>query len=629
MLTPLRRMRAPLSVLLVALACLGLAATAPLQRLALPCLDLGWRLLRQLPPAPALDRAAGPGSVQTDVVIVGLDEASIADSGKPFALMQGELAELLAGLSAGEARAVGFDLVLPARSYPALLPSATHELALALAQTRARMPLVIGAMPVLPTADEDAARLYAAVVGDAGLASLQVPPDADGVLRRAPVVHALPAQWLPPLGTQLAGALGVAGRDGWVDFRLGAPFVYLPLARMLALARAGDQAGLRALLKGRVVLVGAILPDQDRQRLPVALAAWEHGVTTAGVVFQAQLLRSQLAQRMVQPAPLAEAAAAVLAAWLMWRLRRRPRTASAAALALAVSAAALALLGLYHGRLASPLAAWLVLATGVAWCWWRAYRDQRAGQRRMRSIFAGYVSPAILDTILSGDLRAGLASQRQPLAFLFADLRGFTGLCAVMPPEQVIAMLNRYYAAITVPLHRHGGTIDKFSGDGVMVFFGAPAPSDNPCRDALLAAHGVLEALALLNAELAREGQAPLQAGIGIAYGDAVLGNVGSAERHDYTATGAATALAAHIQQLCKSTTYCVLVERSVLERAALPPALLARYALFERHLDKHGPVALAGYPVLKGTDYVHQMDAGSLAAGDSVAGSGGPPAGD
>ena len=587
------RLAAPLAVLLLALACLGLAATAPLQRLALPCLDLGWRLLRQLPPS------SQPDGTAAEVVIVGIDEASIGASGKPFALMQGELAELLDGLSMGAARAVGFDLVLPAHSYPALLPQASRQLALALAQTRSQLPLVIGAAAPLTTAAAgDAARLYGAIVGETGLATLQVPQDADGGLRRAPATD---TQSLPPLTAQLAAALGAPVSDGWVDFRLGAQFSYIPLSRVLALVRAGDRAGLQALVRARVVLVGAILPDQDRQRLPVALASWDAGDTTPGVVFQAQLLRSQLAQRMVQPAPLATAGTALWFAWLMWRLRRRPRIASAAALVLAAAAAALALLALYHGDLVLPIAPWLVLASGVAWSWWRAYRDQRAGQRRMRSIFAGYVSPAILDTILSGDLRAGLVSQRQPLAFLFADLRRFTAMCNAMAPEQVIAMLNRYYAAITVPLHHHGGTIDKFSGDGVMVFFGAPAPSDNPCRDAVLAAHGVLAALETLNAELAREGQATLQAGIGIAYGDAVLGNVGSAERHDYTATGAATALAAHIQQLCKSTPYALLVERSVLQRAALPAALAAGYTLLEQPIDKHGQVALAGYPVLKG----------------------------
>lgn len=593
---PWRRPAALLYLLLVVLACLGLAATPPLQRLALPALDISWRLLRQLP--GTIDGATGTAP---EVVIVGIDEAAIAASGKPFALMQGELAVLLDGLRAGQARAVGLDLILPARSHAALLPGASRQLALALAAVRDQVPLVIGAMPASAVAADDAAPLYAAIAGDAGLASLHVPQDADGVLRRAPLAG---EHGMPSLSAQLAASLGVVARAGLVDFRHGARFDYVPLPHVLALRRSGDRQGLRQLFAGRVVLIGAILPDQDRQRLPVAMAAWEPGTVTAGVVFQAQLLRSQLSRRMVQPAPWLEAAGALLAGMLIWRLRHRPLAASASGAGLAVLGTLLSLCCLAHGLLVSPLACLLVLAAGVAWSSWRAYREQRAGQRRLRAIFAGYVSPAILDTILSGDLRAGLASQRQPLAFLFADLRGFTAMCAALPPEQVIASLNRYYAAITIPLHRHGGTIDKFSGDGVMVFFGAPAPSAHPCRDALLAAHGVLEALDILNAELAREGRAPMLAGIGIAYGDAVLGNVGTAERHDYTATGFAAALAAHIQQLCKNTPYALLMERSVLEHAALAPEVAARYALIERHIDKHGQVALAAYSHLKGSSH-------------------------
>lgn len=577
-------MRALAATALVVALCIALAASAPAQRLRHAALDFGWLLLRAWP-APA----AAP-----EVLIIGIDSDAIAASGKPFALMQDELALLCDALRHAGVRAAGFDLILPLNGYQQLVPGASERLALALARLRDSAPLVLGVLDEPPAAGNAAGRLYYAIAGRAGLASLQVPLDSDGVLRRSPVEQ---QGATPPLSIQLMSRMGQPGAPGLVDFRLGAPFTYIPLARVLSSMRAGDHAALRALLGGKVVLIGAILPDQDRQRLPVPLAAWDHSDSTPGVVFQAQLLRLQLAQRMVQPAPLAAATAAVLAGLLMCALRRRPLACLLAALAagLALAGAALALLA--AGADASPIAAWLVLACGTAWSWWRAYRAQRDGQRRTRAIFAGYVSPAILETILSGDLRAGLASRRQPLAFLFADLRGFTAFCAVTPPEQVIAFLNRYYAAITPPLHQYGGTIDKFSGDGVMVFFGAPAPSDNPCRDALLAAHGVLAALAALNVELVAEGRQPVSAGIGIAYGDAVLGNVGSAQRHDYTATGAATTLAAHLQQLCKHLPYTLLAERSVLERAALPPALHQQYQQLEHNLEKHGAVALAAFP--------------------------------
>jgi adenylate cyclase len=440
------------------------------------------------------------------------------------------------------------------------------------------------------------AGLYAAMAGAGGEGLLLVPADRDGVLRRlgggGSHGHAVEALLAP----RLAARLGQPTGAGIVDFSIGRPFDYLPLQAVVDLERHGDAAGLRARFAGKIVLLGAILPDQDRQRLPLALANWEAGRTVGGVVFQAQAVRSLMQGAMIRSLPHGADLAAVLAPALLWRLRRRLRIAAAAALALAAALAGASLLLLARG-IELPLPPVLAaLALGLGLLALRAYARQVAEQRRLRSIFAGYVSPAILDTILSGALKDGRAGTRQPLAFLFADLRGFTAFCAATPPERVIAFLNRYYGAITPALHRFGGTIDKFSGDGIMVFFGAPQPSANPARDAVCAALAMLEALDGFNAELAAAGEAGVAAGIGIAYGDAVLGNVGSPQRHDYTATGAATALAAHIQQHCKQVRHPLLVEQGAFDLAALDPALRARFRTIEVDLDKHGATALAAY---------------------------------
>lgn len=569
---------------LLALACLGAAATPPARRAQLALFDAGAGALRLLR-APA-----GAG----DVVIVGIDDASLAASGKPFALVFDELAQLFDSLRAAPARAVAVDLELPARGYETLVPGASRRLALALAALRDAMPLALGAAAT--TAHDDAGRLYAALAGAEGLASLRVPLDADGTLRRIGASTGATSDGLAPLAPRLAARLGHPSTGGLLDFTAGAPFDYVPLHTVLAAHARADRALLRRLFDGKVVVVGAVLPDQDRQRLPLQLAAWEHGITTPGVVFQAQALRCLLAGRLLGPSLAWEALLAAGAALALGRRWRHPGLALPAAICGAVLAGGASLLLLAGGTWASPLAAWLALGAGAALAWLRALGEQRAEQRRLRGIFAGYVSPAILDTILSGDLRAGLASRRQPLAFLFADIRGFTAFCAVTPPERVIAFLNRYYGAITVPLHAHGGTIDKFSGDGIMVFFGAPGASPNPARDAVLAALGLLAALEALNAALAAEGQAPIAVGIGIAYGEAVLGNVGSPARHDYTATGAATTRAAHLQQLCKELPYALLVERDALDRAGLAPAQAALFAHFDHVVAKHGPMALAGH---------------------------------
>lgn len=567
------RRRGPVpAFLLVWLLALGLACLPAVERAELAWLDTAFGLLRGQP-APA-----------REVVLVAFDEASLRASGKPFALLHDDLAAVLDAVRLGGARAVALDLVLPAEDYASLQPGAARRLALALGQVRARVPLVLGQVPGRPDSDSDTARLYAAMAGAAGRASLLVPADADGVLRRLG----------PDAATTLAGRLverlGVPARAGMVDFSIGAPFSYLPTARVKALLEAGDTGALRRHFGAKVVLVGAVLPDHDRQRLPVALAGWEPGVAVPGLVFQSQAVRSLLGGRTIATPPGLGAAAALALLLLTWR--RRLALAVAIGLLAMTGAVAAALVLLAQG-VHLPLAPGvLALAGGLAWLAGSALHEHRAERARMRAIFAGYVSPAILDTILSGALRDGLPPRRRHIAFLFADIRGFTGLCAANPPEAVIAFLNRYYEAITVPLHRHGGTIDKFSGDGIMAFFGAPRHSDNPERDALQAALGMLDALRTLNASLRAEGQAPVRIGIGVAAGEAVLGNVGSAARHDYTATGAPAAFAAHIQQHCKGTPYTLLVERAAFDAAG---DIGAAFDRLDAQLDKHGVVALAG----------------------------------
>jgi len=578
-----RAWRAWLAPLVVACLAMALARTAPLERLQLHWLDASFNLLRTWRDNPA----------SGEVVIVGVDPASIGASGKPFALMFDEFALALDGMRLGGVRALGADLTFPANPFDSLVPGAARRLALAVGRLRATAPVVLGRLDDGPGAGPYAG-LYGAMAGPGGEGLLLVPADRDGVLRRlgADDGHGVEALLAP----RLAARLGQPAAGGIVDFSLGRPFDYLPLQAVVDLARRGDAAGLRARFAGKVVLLGVILPDQDRQRLPVALAGWEAGRNVGGVVFQAQAVRSLLQGAMIRSLPHAADLAALLALALVWRQRRRPQIAAAAALALAAALPAASVLLLARGIELPLPPVLLALSLGLGLLGLQAYGRQVAEQRRLRSIFAGYVSPAILDTILSGALQDGRAGTRQPLAFLFADMRGFTAFCAAAAPEQVIIFLNRYYGAITPALHRYGGTIDKFSGDGIMVFFGAPQPSANPARDAVCAALAMLEALDGFNVELAAAGEPAVALGIGIAYGDAVLGNVGSPQRHDYTATGAATALAAHIQQHCKRGRHPLLVEQGAFDLAGLAPAQRARFRTIEVDLEKHGRTLLAAY---------------------------------
>ena len=217
-----------------------------------------------------------------------------------------------------------------------------------------------------------------------------------------------------------------------------------------------------------------------------------------------------------------------------------------------------------HVPLAWPaLAALLAAASRAALEAWFGMREKRW----LRAAFAGFVSPVVLREILGGRLQPQLGGERREICLLFSDIRGFTTLSESLPPEEVTRLLDRYFGRMVAAIHAHGGTLDKFMGDGIMAFFGAPQPRDNPCADAFAAARAMLGALAGFNRELAAEGRPPLAIGIGLHYGAAVVGYIGAADRHEYTAIGDAVNAASRIEGLTKEAGYPLLASRAVLDR--------------------------------------------------------------
>ena len=199
-----------------------------------------------------------------------------------------------------------------------------------------------------------------------------------------------------------------------------------------------------------------------------------------------------------------------------------------------------------------------------------------------------------MDLILRGELESQIGTGRRRLCVLFADIRDFTPLSERTEPEQVVALLNRYFERMTQAIHRHDGTVDNFRGDGIMCFFGAPRQTDQPCRDGFLAATGMLEALERLNAELAADGHAPIAMGVSLAYGDAVVGRIGAASRHEYTAIGDVANISARLEAMTKEVGYALVVSGAVADA-------LNAFAVFDElgecALKGHASVRACGWP--------------------------------
>jgi adenylate cyclase len=202
---------------------------------------------------------------------------------------------------------------------------------------------------------------------------------------------------------------------------------------------------------------------------------------------------------------------------------------------------------------------------GVAYIATGAIGD-RLEEQRLRRTLERYVSPAVAKEILGQpeDFTSLGVGQQMQAAVLFSDIRGFSRLSYQLGAEQTVRMLNTYLGEMVTAILAERGTIDKFIGDAVMAEFGAPI-SQGAKQDALSAVRaglGMRAALATLRQRLQTEGLPPLFSGIGISYGDLVVGNVGSPQRLEYTAIGDTVNVASRIEGLTKAVGTDLLITR-------------------------------------------------------------------
>jgi adenylate cyclase len=214
-------------------------------------------------------------------------------------------------------------------------------------------------------------------------------------------------------------------------------------------------------------------------------------------------------------------------------------------------------------------------------------------RRRLRASFGGYVSPSVMEEILAGRIQPELGGVERFVCVLFSDIRGYTTRSEGMTPEQVIGFLNRYFEKTVALIHGRGGAVMSFMGDGIMAVFGAPKTLDNSCREAFGAAQEMLAYVAELNAEFRAEGVAPIEIGIGLHAGEAVVGHVGSSDRHDYTAIGDVTNVASRLESLTKEAGYRIVVSHVVAGQLGADAGLAL---LGPMAIKGHTPVEVYGY---------------------------------
>lgn len=281
-----------------------------------------------------------------------------------------------------------------------------------------------------------------------------------------------------------------------------------------------------------------------------------------------------------------------LIASFAWTAREKARTSGIDLLAQPdPPAAALELLGRLVGPgFVSPAAFMIhqIIFMGVAAGFiyaavWRARAHlgrtlaAEAGRRRL----ARYFSPNIVDRLAAGD-RGFETGREQVAAVLFVDIVGFTRLVEGLPPERTITLLRAFHGRMAETIFRHGGTLDKFIGDGAMATFGTPDKGPDDARRALACAFDMVEGTAKWNARRAGRGLPPLHIAVGLHVGPVLMGAIGSPDRLEFSTVGDTVNIAARLEALARDHDAAIVASAATLDAAEAEggsdPALRARF---------------------------------------------------
>ncbi|MFH1984917.1 MAG: adenylate/guanylate cyclase domain-containing protein [Pseudomonadota bacterium] len=415
----------------------------------------------------------------------------------------------------------------------------------------------------------DALRQAAAALGN-----VQIPPDPDGIYRRAPLFAVFDGRMVPTLavapwviqhpgvavfGTDMGG-LTLAGKrvptdaNGRVILRFrGSAGTYRSYSAAAVLQseirlRDGQAPTITDpdAFRGKIVFLGFSAPGLFEAR------ATPMGGVFSGVEIQATLLDNVISNDFIRPLSTGASVALILSIAALLgvtgaMLASTTAIMIVAAFGLSVPVAVAAggyHLGVWVPLVAVELAAILTVALTLVM---KIIIEGRQ-KRFIKNAFSQYLSPVVIEQLIANPERLKLGGERKMLSIFFSDLQGFTTISEGLDPEALTALLNDYLSAMTDIIWEEGGTVDKYEGDAIIAFWNAPLEVADHAACAVRAALRCQQTLGALRPKFRERTGKDLYMRIGINTGEAVVGNLGSSSRFDYTMLGDAVNLAARLE---------------------------------------------------------------------------------
>ena len=547
------------------------------------------------------------------VVIAAIDEKSLAKLGR-WPWSREVHARLVDALAKADAAVIAYDVIFPEseRNDPrfarAIRESGNVVLPMALDFEKQAPPLpdpILENSAIASVEDAELFKQFAPTMSG-GVLTVPVkglkesamslghinmfPDDFDGTLRWEHLLLGYDNALYPSLGLRCAAAfLGIPAEKLTVratqGVRVGKTFVptdhygRMPINyygpgqtfRHISIADILDGTAGKSDLENRIVFIGATaIGIYDLRVTPFSAAM-------PGVEKHASVAASILENRFIKRASrLQDLLFLIIPGILLAFALSRQRLAWGAI----TSLAGLVVIGVCGYMLFARLGLWINLACPLSnvvvmfmsvTAWNYAFEERYA--RRIRAMFSSYVTQTIVNELINNPDMARLGGEKREITVLFSDVKGFTTFSEKNSPEQVVAILNEYLGAMTDVVLRWEGTLDKFIGDAIVVFWNAPVTRENHAELAMRCALDMLHRLEELREKWEREGKPALSCGIGINTGEAVVGNIGAeGKKMDYTVIGDQVNLGARVESLTRRFDTDILITESTL--TALQPVL-------------------------------------------------------